>query len=95
MSDPTYVQRVEVDDKPLVWMAGEIKTPPFSEAARIEADILLRQLQRGESLAMPASRPMPSIGKKCHELRIVDETATWRIVYRLESDAVVILDIFF
>lgn len=43
---------------------------------------------------MPASRPMPSIGKKCHELRIVDETATWRIVYRLESDAVVILDIF-
>ena len=45
-------------------------------------------------LTMPASRPMPTTGKKCHELRILDETATWRIVYRLEPDAVVILDIF-
>jgi phage-related protein len=76
-----------------VWLAGEIRTPPFSEAARFEAGMLLRRLQRGELLAMPASRPMSGIGKKCHELRIVDETATWR-VYRLESDAIVILDIF-
>lgn len=94
MSDRTYRVGVEGQDKPLVWLAGEIKTPPFSEVARFEAGMLLRRLQRGEILAMPASRPMPSIGKKCHELRIVDETATWRIVYRLESDAVVILDIF-
>lgn len=85
---------MDVEDKPLVWLAGEIKTPPFSDAARFEAGMLLRRLQRGETLAMPASRPMSSVGKKCHELRIVDETATWRIVYRLESDAVVILDIF-
>lgn len=31
---------------------------------------------------------------RCHELRIVDETVTWRIVYRLDEDAVVILDVF-
>ena len=24
-------------DTPLVWLEGEVKTPPFSEAARIEA----------------------------------------------------------
>lgn len=37
---------------------------------------------------------MPSVGRRCHELRIVDETATWRIVYRLDPDAVVIGEVF-
>lgn len=81
-------------DKPLVWLEGEIKTPPFTKAARIEAGTLLRRLQRGEMLALPQSRPMPSIGKRCHELRIPDETKTWRIVYRIDSDAIVIADVF-
>jgi len=40
-------------DKPLAWLHGEIKTPPFSTAARVEAGVLLRRLQRDESLAMP------------------------------------------
>ena len=81
-------------DKPLVWLEGEIKTPPFSQAARLEAGYLLRKLQRGEALGMPHSRPMPSVGGRCHELRINDETAAWRIVYRLDADAVVILEVF-
>ena len=34
-------------DKPLVWMRGEIKTPPFYQKARLEAGYLLRQLQKG------------------------------------------------
>jgi phage-related protein len=81
-------------DKPLVWLHGEVKTPPFSSAARLEAGVLLRMLQRGDRLGMPASRPMPSVGARCHELRIVDETVTWRIMYRLDEDAVVILEVF-
>ena len=81
-------------DKPLVWLRGEIKTPPFSAAARVEAGILLRRLQQGDSLGMPRARPMPSIGRRCFELRIQDETKTWRIVYRLDADAVVIADVF-
>ena len=81
-------------DKPLVWLHGEVKTPPFSAAARLEAGVLLRMLQRGDRLGMPASRPMPSIGARCHELRIGDETVTWRIMYRLDEDAVVILEVF-
>src|SRR6266567_3226209 len=59
-------------DKPLVWLHGEVKTPPFSAAARIEAGVLLRRLQRGERIGLPASRPMLIIGRGCHELRITD-----------------------
>lgn len=36
-------------DKPLLWLHGEVKTPPFSLEARIEAGILLRRLQQGEN----------------------------------------------
>jgi phage-related protein len=81
-------------DKPLVWLHGEVKTPPFSRAARLEAGFLLRLLQKGENLNMPHSRPMPVIGLRCHELRINDETAQWRIMYRLDPDAIVIADVF-
>lgn len=81
-------------DKPLVWLRGEVKTPPFSAAARLEAGLLLRRLQRGDKLGLPHSRPMPSIGPRCHELRITDERKIWRIVYRLDLDAIVIADVF-
>jgi len=81
-------------EKPLVWLHGEIKTPPMSGTARIEAGYLLRKLQMGELLSLPQSRPMPSIGLRCHELRIDDENKTWRIVYRIDNDAIVILDVF-
>jgi len=81
-------------DKPLVWMHGTITTPPFSENARIEAGYLLRQLQKGLALSLPQSRPMPSIGAQCHELRINDENLTWRIIYRIYTDAILILEVF-
>ena len=81
-------------DKPLLWLHGEVRTPPLSPAARLEAGVLLRRLQRGESLGLPASRPMPSIGRRCHELRIVDAEAAWRIVYRIDADAIVIVEVF-
>ncbi len=37
---------------------------------------------------------MPSVARGCHELRIVDQNATWRIIYLVDTDAVVILDVF-
>jgi phage-related protein len=84
------------DSKKIVWLSAETKTPPFSQAARIESGCLLRQLQEGEFLSMPISRPMPSIGKHCHELRVhdSDNSKEWRIIYRIDDDAVVILDVF-
>lgn len=81
-------------DKPLAWLRGEVKTPPFSAAARLEAGWLLRRLQAGEKLGMPHSRPMPSIASRCHELRVVDAGKTWRIIYRIDPDAIVIADVF-
>lgn len=81
-------------DKALAWLHGEVRTPPFSKAARIEAGYLLRELQRGKVLSMPHSRPMPAIGARCHELRVVDEGVPWRIVYRVDPDAIVIAEVF-
>lgn len=81
-------------DKPLAWLRGQVKTPPFSTEARIEVGVLLRRLQKGEMLSLPHSRPMPTVGARCHELRIQDANSTWRVIYRVDSDAVIIADVF-
>jgi phage-related protein len=87
---------VPATDKALVILSGEIKTPPLSAAARVEAGYLLRRLQKGDSLSLPQSRPMPSIGPRVHELRIQDPTtsSTWRIVYRTDAAEIVVVDVF-
>ena len=72
------------EGKPLVWYKGEVKSPPFSDEARLRAGFLLRKLQQGVNLEMPDSRPMPAIGKRCHELRI----------YFIDEDAIIILEVF-
>jgi phage-related protein len=95
MSDVTYCSDRGIrPDKPLVWLRGRVRTPPLSTVARLEAGVLLRRLQRGESLSLPQSRPMPSIGERCHELRVVDRDATWRVVYRIDTDAIVVAAVF-
>lgn len=81
-------------DKPLAWLHGDVKTPPFSKKARLEAGFLLRLLQRGESIGMPHSRPLPSIGARCHELRIPDRNLSWRIMDRIDADAIVLIEVF-
>jgi phage-related protein len=81
-------------DKPLAWLHGEVKSPPFSLTARLETGFLLRRLQRGDLLAMPQSRPMPSVGPRCHELRVNDVSGQWRLIYRIDADAIVIAEVF-
>lgn len=80
--------------KDLVWLHGEVKTPPFSREGRIAAGVLLRRLQMGEVIAMPHSRPMPIIGARCHELRISDNALAWRIIYRNDTDAIIVAEVF-
>ncbi|WP_405323972.1 type II toxin-antitoxin system RelE/ParE family toxin [Fibrobacter sp.] len=77
--------------KPLVWLHEQPKTPPLSQKARIETGFLLRLLQLGVNLSLPQSRPMPFIGDHCHELRIQDENKTWRLFYRVDADAIVVI----
>ena len=80
--------------KALRILHGEIKTPPMSIEARRETGFLLRQLQEGIALSLPASRPMPEIESGCHELRVKDGSYAWRIVYAVEQDAILILEVF-
>ncbi|MBC8424445.1 type II toxin-antitoxin system RelE/ParE family toxin [bacterium] len=60
----------------------------------MEAGYLLRRLQDGLPLTMPHSRPIPAVGVRCHELRISDGVSTWRILHRIDRDAILILEVF-
>lgn len=82
------------DRKPLIWVYGELKTPPMTAAARVEAGYLLGLVQEGVSLGMPQSRSMPQIGQRCHELRVRAEDTNWRIIYRIDERAILVVDIF-
>ncbi|MGB5660412.1 MAG: type II toxin-antitoxin system RelE/ParE family toxin [Thermoanaerobaculia bacterium] len=37
---------------------------------------------------------MPSIGRRCHELRVNDASQTWRVIYRTDPDAVLVVALF-
>ena len=78
----------------VVWLHCEVKTPPFSWKARLEAGEWLRRLQRKQHLTMPQSRAMPAIGPRCHELRVQDAPVSWRIVYRIDIDAIIVVAVF-
>ncbi|MGB2897160.1 MAG: type II toxin-antitoxin system RelE/ParE family toxin [Anaerolineales bacterium] len=83
--------------KDLVWWRAEKpQTPPFSQEARRLVGYLLGLLQAGENIGLPFSRPMPSIGKQCHELRVYDtgRKVNWRVIYRIDDDAIVIAETF-
>ncbi len=79
----------------MVLLSGEINPPPLSTEARREAGFLLRRLQQGELIPLPHSRPMTkAVGPRCHELRIQDENATWRIMYRIDPSEILSPDVF-
>lgn len=80
--------------KPLSWLRGSLHTPPLGTEARRRAGTLLRMLQEGERLAFPDSRPMPEVGPRVHELRVRDRdnSVTWRIFYRIDSDTILVID---
>ncbi len=86
------------DDEPgpktLVFLHGEIKTPPFSDEARREAGYLLRLLQLGESLGMPKAEPLPIVGPRCGALRIRDDQHNWRIMFRVDATIVLVVDVY-
>lgn len=79
-------------DKVVIWLVETWKTPPMSTEARREAGFLLRQLQGGVRLSMPKARNLPDVGARVVELRIRDAgaQATWRIVCRIDADAVIV-----
>ena len=87
-------ERSEPTRKPLLWLHGEVKTPPFTPEGRQEAGILLRLLQEGERLGMPQAEPLPNVGPRCGALRVRDAEHNWRIVFRIDADAVLVLEVY-
>lgn len=79
---------------PVVWLHGEVKTPPFTPEGRQEAGMLLRLLQEGERLGMPQAEPLPDVGPRCGALRVRDAEHNWRIMYRMDSDAVLVVEVY-
>jgi phage-related protein len=86
--------RLQPERKPLAWLAGEIKTPPFTREGRKEAGDLLRLLQEGEQPRMPQAEPVSVVGPRCGAIRVRDAGHNWRIMYRVDADAVLILDVY-
>lgn len=82
--------------KELVWAPGAeyISTPPMPIAVRRRAGYLLRMVQDGHSIGMPESRPMPSVGAGCHELRLSANRTEWRVIFYLDADVVLVLGVF-
>jgi phage-related protein len=80
--------------KPLFWLQGEIKTPPFTAEGRQEAGMLLRLLQDGERLGLPQAEPLPDVGPRCAALRVRDAKHNWRIMVRVDADAILILEVY-
>ena len=56
--------------------------------------MLLRLLQEGERLGMPQAEALPDVGSRCGALRIRDAEHNWRIMYRIDADAIVILEVY-
>jgi phage-related protein len=56
--------------------------------------MLLRLLQEGEQLGMPQAEALPDVGPRCGALRVRDAEQNWRILYRIEADAVLVIDVF-
>lgn len=82
------------DVKEVMWLTEKFETPPMSAEAKQDAGFLLWRVQQGELVPMPESRPMPNIGARCHELRVPDREVIWRIIYRTDSDAIIVVHAF-
>lgn len=67
----------------------------FPEGVRREFGKAIFDLQKGEKLLMPLSRPMTSVAEGVEELRVKDRTGAYRVFYftRL-ADAILIFHAF-
>jgi phage-related protein len=94
MSDVTYSPlRVTSRQTPHL-IAGSYQNPAVFSEGSFGGWILFAAASERECLNQACFRPMPSIGVRCHELRIRDESHAWRIIYRPDVDGVLIVDVF-
>ena len=80
--------------KPVVFAGDSLKRlREFPEDVRQDAGYQLDKVQRGQT--PDDCRPMPSIGKGVEEIRIWDDSGTYRVIYTARlRDAVYVLHAF-
>jgi phage-related protein len=80
--------------KPIRFLGDSLKRlREFPDDARQDAGYQLDKVQRGEQ--PDDFKPMPSIGKGVEELRVWDDTGTYRVIYTARlKDVVVVLHAF-
>ena len=62
---------------------------------RREIGEALRDLQKGLSLGMPLSRPMPHVASGTHELRVMGKTSSVRVFYFVKlAEAILVFHAF-
>ncbi len=63
------------------------------QSAAIKQDIgeALRDVQKGISLGLPLSRPMPGVTPGSHEFRVKDETTALRVFYFVKLDEAIVV----
>ena len=67
----------------------------FPEDVRREFGKAIFDLQKGNKLSMPLSRPMPSVARGVEELRIKDRSGAYRVFYYTRlADSVLIFHAF-
>jgi phage-related protein len=67
----------------------------FPEDVRRELGKIIFDLQKGEKLSMPLSRPMPSVAAGVEELRVKDRSGAYRVFYYTRlADSVLIFHAF-
>lgn len=63
----------------------------FPEDVRREFGKAIFDLQKGERLSMPLSRPMPSVAEGVEELRVKDRAGAYRVFYFTKLAAAVLI----
>jgi phage-related protein len=80
--------------KPITFLGDSLKRlRDFPDDARQDTGFQLDRIQRGEQ--PDDFKPMPSVGAGVEELRIWDDTGTYRVIYTARlSDALYVLHAF-
>ena len=77
--------------KPIRFLGDSLKRlREFQEDARQDAGYQLDKVQRG--LQPDDFKPMPSIGRGVEEIRVWDDSGTYRVIYtaRMENEVIVL-----
>jgi phage-related protein len=82
--------------KPAVFhLKAQVAIRGFPEDVRRELGKAIFDLQKGEKISMPLSRPMPSVATGVEELRVKNRSGAYRIFYYLRlADSVLIFHAF-